>query len=88
MSYLAHFAPSVTSGGKGAAIAVLLIVAAAAWNLLGAKSVGDTSVAMGVVLLAPFAVVAVWGFFHHAAPAARAIPLRNVDFLGGILVAL
>jgi amino acid transporter len=43
---------------------------------------------MGIVLLAPFAVLTVWGFFHRVAPAAHAIPLHDVDFLGGILVAL
>jgi amino acid transporter len=43
---------------------------------------------MGVVLLAPFAVLTVYGFLHRGAPAAGAVPLHHVDLLGGILVAL
>jgi amino acid transporter len=43
---------------------------------------------MGIVLLAPFAVLTVYGFLHRATPTAGAVPLHNVDLLGGILVAL
>jgi amino acid transporter len=88
VSYLGHLAPWMTAGGRGTVLAVALVAAAAAWNLMGAKSVGDNCVVMGLVMLAPFAVLTVYGFSHPAAPAAAAIPLRNVDLLGGILVAL
>ena len=89
VSYLGHLLPWMTAGLRGTVLAVALVAAAAAWNLLGAKSVGDSCVAMGLVLLAPFAVLTVYGFLHHGAPAASAsTPLRNVDLLGGILVAL
>jgi amino acid transporter len=88
VSYLGHLAPWMTAGGRGAILAVALVVAAAAWNLMGAKSVGDNCVVMGLVMLAPFAVLTVYGFLHRAAPVGAPIPLRNVDLLGGILVAL
>jgi amino acid transporter len=89
VSYLGHLLPWTTAGNRGIVLAVALVAAAAAWNLMGAKSVGDSCVAMGIVMLAPFAVLTVYGFFHRGAPsAAGAVPLHNVDLLGGILVAL
>jgi amino acid transporter len=88
VSYLGHLLPWTTAGGRGTVLAIALVAAAAAWNLMGAKSVGDSSVAMGAVLLAPFAVLTVYGFLHRGAPAGGAVPLHNVDLLGGILVAL
>jgi len=88
VSYLGHFAPAVTAGGRGAAIGIGLIAGAAAWNLMGAKSVGESSVVTGIVMLSPFAVVTVYGVLGHAAFGGRAIPLHNVDVLGGILVSL
>ena len=88
VSYLGHLAPWMTAGGRGTAMAFALVGAAAAWNLMGAKSVGDSSLAMGIVLLAPFAALTVYGFCHRAAPAVATTSLHNVDLLGGILVAL
>jgi len=88
VSYLGHLLPWMTAGIRGPLLAIALVAAAAAWNLLGAKSIGDSCVAMGLVLLAPFAVLTVYGFFHRGAPAASTAPLAHIDLLGGILVAL
>ncbi len=92
VSYLAHFLPAMTTGQRATWIAVGLIAAAAAWNLLGAKTVGGSSVVMGVLLLSPFAVLAVASLFHHGMFAARAGPspaaARHADILGGVLVAM
>ena len=89
VSYLGHFVPALTSGWRGFAIGAALIALAALWNMLGVKAVGESSVALGILLLAPFAVLAVAALFHRAAgPAAHPIALRNADILGGILVAM
>ncbi len=88
VEYLGHFAPSLTAGGRGVWIGVALIAACAAWNLLGAKTVGLSSVAMAALLLGPFVLLTGYAFFHHAQAGAPAIPLRRVDILGGILVAM
>ncbi len=88
VGYLEHFAPAATAGGKGLGIGIALIAAAAAWNMLGAKTVGGSSVVMGLVLLAPFLVLTVYAFFHRAAPGGHTVPLHHVDFLGGVLVAM
>ena len=88
VSYLGHLLPWMTAGHRGMVLEIALVAAAAAWNLMGAKSVGDSSLAMGIVMLSPFAVLTVYGFLHRGTPAGAAIPLHNVDLLGGILVAL
>ena len=88
VGYLSHFVPALTSGWRGIAIGVALIAAAAAWNLRGAVTVGGSSVWMGALLLLPFFVLMAYGFLHRAASHAAPIPLRKVDMLGGILVAM
>jgi amino acid transporter len=88
VGYLGHFAPGVTAGWRGIGIGVALTAAAAAWNLRGAVTVGDSSVWMGALLLVPFFVLMGYGFLHPAASKAAPIPLRNVDMLGGILVSM
>jgi amino acid transporter len=93
VGYLGHFAPSVTAGARGYVIGVALIVASALWNMLGARTVGNSSVILGIALLLPFAVLTVWAFLQGSGltglmSPAHPIPLRNVDFLGGILVAM
>jgi amino acid transporter len=88
VGYLGHFAPWMTEGHRGIAIGAFLVAAAAAWNMLGAKTVGGSSVWMGVLLLLPFLVLTAYGFLHGTHSAAPAVPLHQVDFLGGILVAM
>ena len=88
VAYLGHFAPSITAGGRGTWIAVALVAACAAWNLLGARTVGVASVVMGVLLLSPFAALTGYALFEHAHAGAPAGPLHGMDVLGGILVAM
>ena len=60
--YLSHAAPALTAGYRGTLWALGIVALCAAWNLLGAKSVGEGSIVMFVVLLAPFAVMVGLGF--------------------------
>src|ERR1035438_8917041 len=46
VDYLGHFAPALTAGGRGIWIGVALIAMCALWNLLGAKTVGGSSLAI------------------------------------------
>lgn len=87
VGYLGHFLPAATAGPRGMIVGVALVFAAAAWNSLGARKVGGSSVLLGIVLLTPFAILMAVAFAHRA-PAAAAIPLRQADILGGILVAM
>jgi len=90
VGYLGHFAPEITAGGRGFWIGVALVAAAAVWNLAGAGVIGDSSMLLGVLLLTPFAVLSFYAAAHPAAQGGvnHPVPLRNVDFLGGILVAM
>jgi len=63
VTYLGRAAPGLTSGYRGTLCAVAVILLCTAWNLRGAKSVGQGSVAMFAVLLAPFAVLVGIGFW-------------------------
>jgi amino acid transporter len=55
--YLSRVAPNLTAGVRGILWELAVILLCAAWNLRGAKSVGEGSVGMFVVLLAPFVVL-------------------------------
>ncbi|MGD0497975.1 MAG: APC family permease [Bryobacteraceae bacterium] len=88
VQYLGHFAPALTAGGRGIWIGVVLVAGCAAWNLASARTVGISSLAMSLLLLGPFAVLTVYALLHRAPGGVAAIPLRGVDLLGGILVAM
>jgi amino acid transporter len=88
VDYLGHLAPSVTAGRRGAGIALALVAVCAAWNLLGARAVGVSSVAMGCLLLSPFALLTAYAALEGTQGRAPAVPLRSADILGGILVAM
>ena len=62
--YLGKLLPAFTSGWYGYGWALAVVVACCLWNLLGAPVVADDSVGMFALLLAPFAVFVVLGFWH------------------------
>jgi amino acid transporter len=89
VSYLGRVGPSLVTGHRGILIGVIMIGACAAWNMFGAGAVGRSSLAMTLLLLAPFTVLAVYAVMHTGAAAGKAAtPLRHVDFLAGLLVAM
>ncbi len=69
--YLGKFNPGLTSGWHGYAWSLAVVVFCCSWNLCGAPAVGEGSVGMFALLLAPFAVflaLGVWrGFTLHPA---------------------
>jgi amino acid transporter len=72
VTYLARLAPAWTSGHRALAWEVAVVLACTLWNLRGAKAVGDSSVLLMIVLLAPFVVliaIAVWKWHGHGAGA-------------------
>jgi amino acid transporter len=68
--YLSRVAPNLTSGSRGTLWELAVVLACAAWNLRGAKAVGEGSIGFFAVLLAPFVVLVALGFwkglFAHA----------------------
>lgn len=61
--YLSRVAPSLTAGYRGTLWALAVVIACSAWNLRGAKAVGEGSVGMFAILLAPFLVLVSAGFW-------------------------
>jgi amino acid transporter len=57
--YLGKFSPALTDGWRGYAWSLAVVALCCAWNLRGAPAVGEDSVWMFVLLLAPFAVFVV-----------------------------
>ncbi len=86
VAYLGHFVPSAVAGGRGVWIGVALVAVCAGWNLLGVRSVGVSAVYMGLLLLAPFAVLSVCALVFRSSAAAA--PPPAFDFLGAVMVAM
>jgi amino acid transporter len=62
--YLGKFSPAATAGWHGYAWSLAVVVVCCAWNLRGAPAVGDDSVGLFVLLLAPFAIFVALGFWR------------------------
>jgi amino acid transporter len=84
--YLGRLWPAATAGPRGVAIAAAMIVVCLAWNLFGAKAVGEGSILLGVLMLSPFVLITLYAFFRHVTLGAA--PLAQGSFLTGILVAM
>jgi amino acid transporter len=94
--YLSRVAPTWTAGYRGTLWALAVVVLCAAWNLRGAKAVGEGSVGMFTVLLAPFVVLVAVGFWKgimhpggvdHAMTLLRT-PVAAPSFAAALSVAL
>jgi amino acid transporter len=89
--YLGVLSPALTAGWRDYAWKLAVVVLCTAWNLRGAPEVGEDSVKLGVLLLAPFVVfvvVGVWrGITVHPALAWDR-PAAGVSFSTAVLVAL
>ena len=88
--YLSRVAPTWTAGYRGTAWALAVVIGCTLWNLRGAKAVGESSIVLFVVLLAPFIVliaVALWRWHGDGAGALLA-PVPQADLPGAISVAL
>ncbi len=93
VAYLSRIAPSLTAGSRGTLWALAVVLACAAWNLRGAKAVGEGSVGMFVVLLAPFVVLVVAGVWkglgvHTPVLTLLRAPVAAPSLSGAISVAL
>jgi amino acid transporter len=92
--YLGRVAPGWTDGYRGTLWALAVVVACAAWNLRGAKAVGEGSVGMFAVLLAPFVVLVgagLWkALFGHAGNAMALLraPVAGPSLAGAVSVTL
>jgi amino acid transporter len=89
--YLGVFSPALTAGWRDYAWKLAVVALCCAWNLRGAREVGEGSVGLGALLLAPFAVfvaLGIWrGFTLHPA-IAWGRPTPDAALSTAVLVAL
>jgi amino acid transporter len=93
--YLGRVEPAWTAGHLGTLWALAVVLVCAAWNLMGARAVGEGAVGTFCVLTAPFVVlvaIGLWkGFGAHVAGggwAALKRPVATPDFAGAVMVTL
>jgi amino acid transporter len=91
--YLGRLEPSWTTGYCGTLWALAVVVLCALWNLRGAVVVGESSIAMFCLLLAPFAVLiaaGIWKALTHPGVglAAMGSSTTGLDLAGAVSVAL
>ena len=89
--YLGKFNPLLTAGWIGYLWSLAVVVVCCAWNLRGAPAVGEGSVGMSVLLLAPFAIFVVLGVWRGITvhPAVQwSQPVSSSALSTAILVAL
>ena len=90
LGHLPYVGEMLTSGYRGLAWKLVVVVGCALWNLRGAKSVGNSSVALFCVLFAPFLVllvVALWKWHGHGSGAIMQ-PVTSRDMATAISVCL
>ncbi len=62
--YLGKFSPALTEGWRGFAWSIAVVVLCSIWNLRGAPAVGDGSMGLFALLLAPFVVLTFLGVWR------------------------
>jgi amino acid transporter len=88
VAYASRFMPSLQTGHRGLFLGFAMIVLCTAWNILGVQSVGEGSVWLNIALLAPFVALIVLALGMGRGGMAVSVPLRQVDLLGGVLIAM
>ena len=93
--YLGRLQPTWTAGYYGTLWALAVMLVCAAWNLRGAYAVGEGSISMFCLLIAPFVILSALGFWavlFHRSPgsglAALSRPVATPLFSGAVLVTL
>jgi amino acid transporter len=93
--YLTRIAPSWTAGPRGTLWALAVVLGCCAWNLRGAKAVGNGSLLLFAALLSPFVILIGLGLYQglilHAAGGgwhALTRPIDTPDLAGAISVCL
>jgi amino acid transporter len=88
VAYLSRFWPGLQSGHRGLFLGFAMIALCTAWNILGVRAVGEGSVWLNVALLAPFVALIVLALGIGRSGAVVSVPLRHIDLLGGVLIAM
>lgn len=91
VSYIGRLAPTLTSGHRSYLLALFVVLLCLLWNLRGAPAVGEGAVWLSILLLSPFAVLIIlgfWkGFYGHPVGVWRTAP-EGAALSTAVLVAL
>ncbi len=89
VSYLTHLAPEITSGHRGLAIKLAVVLTATAWNLKGTNAVGRGSVGLWFIAIAPYFALIGLAFYRGLhTPHAHLGALTKPDLASAVLVAM
>ena len=88
VAYASRFFPGLQTGHRGLFLGFVMIALCTAWNILGARSVGEGSVWLNIALLAPFVALIILALGMGRGGVPVSVPLRQVDLLGGVLIAM
>jgi amino acid transporter len=89
VAYLSRLVPGADRGWHGIAIGVCAIVVCLVWNLAGGKAVGEGSLAMLFLMVAPFAALIVIAFLRWgSANTAASHPVTHSGLVAGLLVCM
>jgi amino acid transporter len=99
VTYLGRLEPAWTAGSRGTWWALAVVVLCAAWNLRGARAVGEGSAGMFCLLLSPFVVLTAVGLWKglvgqhgggnfEGSPSWLKAPTVGADFAGAVSVTL
>ncbi len=88
VGYIGMMFPALGVSPWPLVLGIGMIIVCTLWNLLGARAVGESSVWMGVLLLAPFAVLVVLAMFHRSGAPPTLTGSHGTDVLGGLLIAM
>ena len=88
IAYIGRLMPGVVAGQRGLILGFAMIALCTAWNVFGVRAVGEGSVWLNVELLAPFVALIIFALESGRTGSTVSVPLRQVDLLGGVLIAM
>jgi amino acid transporter len=88
VAYIGRFMPGLVAGHRGLYLGFAMIALCTAWNIFGVRAVGEGSVWLNVALFAPFIALIILALGSGRSGGVVSVPLRHVDLLGGILIAM
>src|ERR1700680_3544977 len=88
IAYIGRLMPELVAGHRGLLLGFAMIALCTAWNIFGVQAVGEGSVWLNIALFAPFVALIIFALGSGRAGVAPVAPLRHVDLLGGVLIAM
>jgi amino acid transporter len=86
--YFGRIWPDAVGGWRSVAVGSIVIAASAAWNIRGARAVGNGSVWLSIPLLGPFVVMIAIAAIHGSVAASSLPSAPQTDIVGGLLIAM